>query len=84
MSSICWGIVKEGQFSERRGQGAESGGTHAPLCDPGRKGRWHEDTSMHAQGKRSVSRGGECSAFNSSGDEAPFISGVPHHAPLAL
>ncbi len=44
----------------------------------------HEDTSVHARGKRPVSRGEAQPAYNSGGDEAPFPSGVPHHTPPAL
>ncbi len=36
----------------------------------------HEDTSVHARGKRPVSRGEAQPAYNSGGDEAPFTSGV--------
>ncbi len=49
----------------------------APFLDP-------EDTSVHARGKRPVSRGEAQPAYNSGGDEAPFTSGVPHHTPPDL
>ncbi len=44
----------------------------------------HEDTSVHARGKRPVSRGEAQPAYNSGIYEAPFTSGVPHHPPPDL
>ncbi len=49
----------------------------APFPDP----RGHQRACT---GKRPVSRGEAQPAYNSGGDEAPFTSGVPHHAPPAL
>ncbi len=50
---------------------------YAPFLDP----RGHQCTCTE---KRPVSRGEARSAFNSSGDEASFTSGVPHHTPPDL
>ncbi len=48
----------------------------APPRFPQRSFLTHEDTSVHARGKRPFSRGEAQPAYNSGGDEAPFTSGV--------
>ncbi len=44
----------------------------------------YENTSMHAQGKRPVSRGEVHLEFNSGRDKTSFASGAPYHTPPVL
>ncbi len=63
------GMIRPGILARQPCTGAAA----APSTHPS----WtHEDTSVHARGKRPVPRGEAHSAYNSGGDEAPFTSGV--------
>lgn len=43
-----------------------------------------KDTSMHAQERDQSPEKRHARHLNSGGDEAPFVSGVPHHTSPAL
>ncbi|KAL0164000.1 hypothetical protein M9458_039753, partial [Cirrhinus mrigala] len=53
--------------------------------DPSTDPSWtYEDTSVHARGRDQSPEERRTWHFNSGGDEASFISGVPHHTPPDL
>ncbi len=71
------GIKRPGILARQPSHGCGTRSLNAPFLDP-------QGHQRACTGKRPVSRGEAHSAYNSSGDEAPFTSGVPHHTPPDL